>query len=429
MCLAHVPSMPIPTTTSSQLRSTSLLTKTVALLLAVGTYGCDDEDASIGEDELLEADAEDEPLEAAEALAAPQRIYDGEGFTLSTAQRPPEQRVRTQGPLTLRYVGPHRYVRPVEDVVEVIDESAEVEVETAPDIRLIDEQGHEWALSGFESEQAQALAAEHRAGLDELRALAAEDGHTNRGDVDDLAASPRPQQSPNWTEFYCGFSDKWRYDNGTMTDLDAVNDTQRRPILDTDNTGFNGTAVLVAENLALTAGHVANALVVGDSLCRRYGVAGTECRTVSSTIVSGNGGGDDDWGLVKFSTSFTGGWTYQLSDHTDGHINNFTPRIAAYPTLRMNEEAICGTSSLLEGERNEGDFHALLQKEARVDLTAGGGSSGAPYYFYENGEYWIFGVHSGRATTPLGNRYARGPKVPYWLFSITLSALALGVVL
>lgn len=396
-----------------------------ALLLSLGTSGCDEPEAAFAEQTLA-----DESLDAPEAFTAPTRIEDGDGFILSTALVPPEQRVRAVGPATLTYVGPHRYVIPTDELVEEpAAEAAEVPAKPAHDIRLIDEQGHEWSISGFDSEAARAYADAYRAGLGELRELAAHDGHTNRGDVDDLAAPRDPQAASNWTEFDCGFSTKWRFDNGSMTDLDAVNDSQRRPVIDTNGTGFNGTAVLITDDLALTAGHVASALVAGDSMCRRFGTSGTECRDVSLLVVSGNGGGNDDWGLIRFESSFTGGWNFNLSDHTDGQINDHTPRIAAYPTLRMNEEASCGTSALLEGERNLGNYHSLLSLEARVDLTAGGGSSGAPYYLYEDGEYWVFGVHSYRSQTTLGNRYAAGPKVPGWLPEIVFSALTVGVVL
>ena len=395
------------------------------LALALMVSACDANDDS-GEVVGLE----DEDDEAAD-LRAPERIARDGGFVLATALTPPAERSRTTGPLTLRYRGAHVYVKPVDGEFDLDDVVEGEAAEFAPlDVRLVDENGHEWALEGFDRDESRALAAAYRATRGDTLVVQ-RSGVTPSDDIDDLAGDRRPMASANWTEFDCEFSDKWRYDNGTMSDLEGMSDSQRRPILDMNGTGFSGTAVLIADNLALTAGHVSSALVVGDSLCRRYGTSGTECRTVAQTVVSGNGGGDDDWGLVKFSTSFTGGWNYVLSTGDDDFINDHTPRVAGYPTLRMNEESICGTSSLLEGERNLGDYHSLLQREARLDITAGGGTSGAPYYFFNEGasDYRIFGVHSGRATTTLGNRYARGPKVPYWYPIIVTSAAALGVAL
>jgi len=401
----------------------SLLAHSAVLMLALTPIGCDQSEDPV-DDETSASLTEAEP----EAEAVPARIPDGDGFVLETALDPPERLVQTRGEFTLSYVGPHRYVTPDEDIVEW-EESPDSEESDGPSpgIRLVDEQGHEWSLSGLDREAAAELTRTYREGRDEIRALAATDGHTNLGDIDDLAGGATHARAANWTEFTCGSSTKWRFNNGTNSDLEGMNSSQRRPILDTNGTGFSGTAVLVANNLALTAGHVASALVVGDSMCRRYSTSSTQCRSVSQLAISGDGGGNDDWGLIKFSSSFTGNWTYQLSDHPDGQINNHTPRIAAYPSIRWNEEPSCGFSSLLEGERNLGNYHALLNREARVDLTAGGGSSGAPYYFYEDGEYWIFGVHSGRRKTTLGNRYARGPKVPFWLPQILGAASVMGV--
>lgn len=407
--------------------SSRLSTTAGLLLLLIAPLGCDQDDES--PDEGLADDS-------AAVVAAPARISEGEGFILSTAQTPPAQLVRTEGPVTLEYVGPHVYIVPDTDRVELVgeDEPEQQWREDGPSVhldgvRLIDSQGHEWAMTGFDAQQAEQLVRAYDDGIEQMRSIAADDGHTNWGDVDDLASPTPPQMLPNWTEFDCGFSTKWRFNNGSNGELDGLNISQRRPILDTNGTGFSGTAVLVADNLALTAGHVASALVVGDSLCRRFSTSGTQCRNVDSVVVSGDGGGNDDWGLIKFSSSFTGGLVYSLSNDSDGQINNHTPRIAAYPTLVRGGEASCTASSLLEGERNLGNYHSLLQREARVDLTAGGGSSGAPYYYFDSGEYQIFGIHSQRRKTTLGNRYARGPKIPFWLPTILVSSISLGVVL
>ncbi|MCH9686126.1 MAG: hypothetical protein K0V04_32135, partial [Deltaproteobacteria bacterium] len=377
------------------IRVTAGVRRAAVALLLLGVAACDQ-----GDDDAEPGDGLAEEV----VVAAPTRIYQGEGFTLASAQTAPAQRLRTVGPVTLEYIGPHVYVTPEDDLVELVDEddaavTAQPQGDSAIDVanvRLIDAQGHEWAMTGIDAAQTDALVQSYQEGVAQMRSVAAHDGHTNFGDVDDLAAPTKPQLLPNWTEFDCGFSTKWRFNNGSNDALDGLNVSQRRPILDTNGTGFSGTAVLVAGNLALTAGHVASALVVGDSMCRRFGTSSTQCRNVDSVVVSGDGGGNDDWGLIKFSASFTGGLVYNLSSESDGQINNHTPRIAAYPTLVRGEEAICGTSALLEGERNLGNYHALLQREARVDLTAGGGSSGAPYYYYDNGDYWIFGIHSGR---------------------------------
>ena len=368
----------------------------------------------------------------------PERIGTEKGFTLAGADEVPVDSVVRRGPLTLRYQGAHEYVAPKEAIV--LDESGVQEGPDAPaslaarrfsGIRLIDSKGREWKVEDFDEREVHALGDVYREHMSEIRELGTPGAHTNWGDVDDFAASITPQAASNWTVFECtkeddGFdSSKWRYNNGTHEDLDAMNVSQKHPLLDMNNTGFNGTAVLIDNELALTAGHVANALVSGDQLCRITST-GTQCRSVDEVLVSGDGGGNDDWGLVKFTSPFTGDWNFMLSDDSDSRIKDFTPRIAAFPTLERGREAICGASSLLEGERNKGTYHSLKTKEARLNITAGGGSSGAPYYFYSNGEYWIFGIHSYRGRT-WGDRYSAGPKVPYWIDEIVAGASALGV--
>lgn len=359
----------------------------------------------------------------------PERVYHDSAFTLAGADVPPERSVIERGPLTLRYVGAHRYVVPTEGGIEPVVEDATdtLTAKAGPELdglKLIDAQGREWAVEGFDGAQVGGLARGYRDGLAEVRDLAAQDGHTNYGDVDDLVSGAGPVLAPTWSEFDCGWSTKWRFNNGSHFNLETLNNSQRRPIL--DFSPFSGTAVLIDNELAITAGHAANGVAAGDTLCRRFGDTGQQCRTVEETIVAGTSG-NDDWGLIKFSTPFTGSWTYRLSDHKDGKINDYTPRIAAYPTIHRGEEATCGSSNFLEGERNLGTFHALKSRQARLNITAGGGSSGAPYYFYSSGDYWIFGIHSGRAKNTVGNRYAHGPKVPYWLDEIVASASTLGV--
>jgi|GEM_PF-2089828 len=393
------------------------------LALAACDPGEDTEDVEYTEDI--------EESERAEVIGAepPARLYDGDAFMLEGADVSPERVVIERGPLTLRYVGAHRYVVPDGDAsAPSAEEAADtLAIDSGPELsglRLIDADGREWAVDGFDAREVEALGRAYREGLTEVRDLAASDGHTNYGDVDDLVAGGDAVLAPTWTEYDCGWSTKWRFNNGSHFNLETMNNSQRRPIL--DFSPFSGTAVLIDDELALTAGHAANGVAAGDTLCRRYGDTGQQCRTVEETIVAGTSG-DSDWGLIKFSSPFTGSWNYRLSDDRDGKINDYTPRIAAYPTIHRGEEASCGSSSFLEGERNLGTFHALRRKQARLNITAGGGSSGAPYYFYSSGDYWIFGIHSGRAKNTVGNRYAHGPKVPYWLDEIVASASTLGV--
>lgn len=376
-------------------------------------------------------DPDDAPPTELAPTPAPTRVHRDGGFVLATAETPPSETTRVVGPLTLRYQGPHHYVIPVEG--EFDDFEAEAIDEPEPlDVRMIDAQGHEWAIEGLDGEEAAAMGEDYRARIDDFDVLALEDGQTQWGEFDDLALDSPAVGLSKWTEFNCGSSSKSRFNFGTMSDLESMNTSQRRPILDTFNTGFSGTAVMIADDLALTAGHVASALVTGDQLCRRFSTSSTQCRSVESTVVSGNGGGGDDWGLIKFTSGFTGGLVYKLATGSDSFIASQTPRVAGYPVLRMNEESACGTSALLEGERNIGSFKwATHPVEVWLDITAGGGTSGAPYYFFNSthGDYRVFGVHSQRLFDSGGDRFALGPKIPFWYPAIVASAAALGVTL
>ena len=388
----------------------------LALTVASPLIGCDDLDTADGETAVV----------LSEEVAVPaRRIHDDGGFILASAATPPEVTVRRAGPFTLRYVGPHHYVIPQEDVTigepELLDDA-----ELQP--RLVDGDGHEWMVVERDVAEVRRLGNAYRAALTEIRELAAPDGHTSWGDLDDLSDGSSPQAAaPAWTEFHCGDAEKLRYNPGTQVDLDSVNNSQRRPIIDTWGVGWSGTAVLIADDLALTAGHVATALAEDDLMCQRAGTSGMNCAPVEATMFNATESGPDDWGLVKFKASFPGDWAFRLSDHTNNQINDHTPRLAGYPAIVLGEEASCGMSSALEGERNLGDLQARKKKHVRVDITAGHGSSGGPFYFYENGEYWIFGIITGPGQNWVGDRFMLGPKVPFWLDDIVAEADALGV--
>lgn len=391
------------------------------VLVLVALVGC----THSVEDALLE-----------EQTVAPELIATRAGtLMLASAQVPPARTIRTAGSLTLEYVGPHEFPAASEGDLELSTEGLDVsdedeDLEDPAGFRIgtatfVDSSGHEWRVIDSDDDAVATAAQEYRDahGHD---ATPNDGGQTSAGDWDVFRDSGAGGARATWTVYDCsGVSVKWVYNPGSQSDLAGMNETQRMPILD-DNPG-RATSVLVAPNLALTAGHAAAGAIPGNQHCRKNANGSTTCRTISETFYEDDAGGNDDWGLIKFASSFpTPQYVYDLSVATDNTINNYTPRLAGYPTLRMGEEASCGTSALLEGERNLGTIHGLLQKEARLNITCGGGASGAPYYFFGNTNYEIFGIHSYRGNV-LGNKFCGGPKVPYWVDDIVAAADALGV--
>lgn len=363
------------------------------------------------------------------------KVYSDDGsFVLSTGHEAPDVLIRQSGPFLLEYVGAHRFVLPP------LGETwpAESEGPAAPDEEfdpdpqgldmsagiLIDPLGREWKVIDAD-ESLMAESVEEYEAFHLPTAIPGDPTLTVYGDRD--IASESDLYRATWTVWTCSQATKWEYNPGTSIDLDSLtssNPSQRMPILEF-NLIFSGTAVLIEPDLALTVGHAANGTAPGDELCARSGTSSSECVVVESVFVSGNGSGNDDWGLIRFTDSFSVGYEYVLSNASDGTINNFDPRLAGYPTLLRNQESTCTSSWFLEGERNTGTYHALTNTEARLNITAGGGASGAPYYYFNNGAYRIFGVHSYRGTNALGNKYCGGPKIPYWYDDIIAAANAL----
>ncbi|MEO0600611.1 MAG: hypothetical protein AAF211_04190 [Myxococcota bacterium] len=370
----------------------------------------------------------------------PDRVYgeDGTTFVLATALTPPDALVFQEGPITWEYVGPREFPssREVVDVVleedrepapdELSDQPAQfrLEVDTA---RRTDELGHEWRIIDVDEEMARALFDDY------VRRTAGDGGfHPEPGPEIQGDGGFRA----NWTEYDCTTNPlfpntKWVFNNGTSCDLHSsscASQGQRGAIVD-----FGiGSGVMVHNRMALTAGHVAVALVTGTStgctMTTNSTGSGT-CGTVSDITINSSAVGNADWGLVEFGANVGNTSTYDLATGSDNFINNHDPRVAGFPGIERARESTCGGSSFLEGERNVGNYHALLNREARVDLTAGSGTSGAPYYFWNSGasRYKIFGVHSARNKNSVGNRYALGPKVPFWASTIVSDAAGMGI--
>ncbi|MEM6926340.1 MAG: trypsin-like serine protease [Myxococcota bacterium] len=373
---------------------------------------------------------------------APDRVYsdDGTTFVLATALTPPDALVFQEGPITWEYVGPREFPssQDLVDVVELVDEDDpteglsdepaqfRLEVDTA---RRTDELGHEWRIVDVDEEIARAL-------FDDYVQRTAGDGGFHPEPGPEIRGDGGFRS--NWTEYDCTTNPlfpttKWVFNNGTSCDLHSsscASQGQRGAIVD-----FTiGSGVMVHDRMALTAGHVAAVLVTGTSTgctMTTNSTASSTCGTVTDITINSAVGGNADWALVEFVSNVGNTSTYDLSTGSDNFINDHDPRVAGFPAIERNREATCGGSSFLEGERNIGNYHALKNKEARVDLTAGSGTSGAPYYFWNSGasRYKVFGVHSGRAKTTLGNRYARGPKVPYWVSTMVSDAAGMGITL
>lgn len=239
-------------------------------------------------------------------------------------------------------------------------------------------------------------------------------------------SSTAATRSLDYDIYDCSGNTKWVYKDGTQVDLGSVHVSEHRPVLEATNDKASG--ILLAPNLVLAAGH--QGIGTGDNFCVWLSTTPSwDCAGISDSFQNGSSGFDEDWELFLLDDDLATSYHFTLSSLSDSAMQTKTPRLAGYPSLPLGEEEDCLGNDFLQGERNTGDWQAVWARHIRVDITAGSGHSGGPYYYYPGSgtAYYLLGVHHGRDRTRLGNRYAGGPKVPYWREDIISAAAALGV--
>lgn len=294
---------------------------------------------------------------------------------------------------------------------------------------LTDEDGFMWEVVDFDQSLVESLVRYYDRprdsgvvfAADQQRAVAFSES------VDEEAAMlawPLP-----WSIYSCPMTNsKWVYNFGIQTDLHTTAGDQERGSVG-DGLNVGGSFVIVGEDLVLTAGHVGVSTNPRNpsQICVRDS-SGTECRSALSQFENGSTNCSNDWTLVRTSAPFTLPiQPFDLASGSDSYLQQQSPRLSGYPTLRMGYESTCGIAVFMDGERNAGSFNDVYPMHVRLNISAGGNHSGGPYYFLHSTQqrFKLFGIHRGRVVSG-SDRYACGPKIPYHRNTIIAAGNALG---